>query len=48
MGRDNAAGEAEFCCTQGVSFTALASDAAELEGRREGREVMGVRIRMVR
>jgi hypothetical protein len=48
MGGDNAAGEAEFCCTQGVFFTALASDAAELEGTREGRELMGVRIRMVR
>ena len=45
---DNAAGETEFSCTQGVPFTALASDTAELGERGEGRGRMGVRIRMVR
>ena len=48
MEEDNAAGEAEFCCTQGVFFTPLTSDTAELEEGREGREVMGVRMRIVR
>jgi hypothetical protein len=48
MGGDNAAGEAEFCCTQGVSFAPLASETAEPEERREGRGVMGVRMRMVK
>jgi hypothetical protein len=45
---DNAAFETEFCCTQGVFFTSLAIDTVELEERREGRGVMGVRMRMVR
>ena len=45
---DNAAGETEFCCTQGVPFTALASDTAELGERGEERGRMGVRMRMVR
>ena len=45
---DNAAFETEFCCTQGVFFTPLAIDTVELEERREGRGVMGVRMRMVR
>jgi hypothetical protein len=48
MGGDDAAGEAGFCCAQRVSFAALTSETAELEGRREGRGVIGVRIRMVR
>jgi hypothetical protein len=45
---DNAAFEKEFCCTQGVFFTPFAVDTAELEERRGGRGVTGVRMRMVR
>jgi hypothetical protein len=45
---DNAAGETEFCCTQGVPFTALASDTTELGERGERRGRMGVSRRMVR
>jgi hypothetical protein len=45
---DNAAFETEFSCTQGVFFTPPTNDTVEVEEGREGRGVMGVRMRMVR
>jgi hypothetical protein len=48
MEEDTAAGESQFCCTQGALFTPLTRDVAELEEGREGRGVIGVRMRMVR
>ena len=47
MEGDNAAYETEFGCTQGASFTPLDRDPAGVEERREGRGVMGVRMRIV-